>query len=159
ELEEPVLELLLGGGLDDRIAEDVAKWTHSPAARAARHDGFERAQVEDPLPLGLGQGPDHMGLGHHLREVEEGAGKGGDGDAVDLRDLAGVEVSDAVRVEAAPAPQPAGGHGHIDVAPVVGPDAPQSGRTPMTQHGLGPVRENRSTEDTTPFEAAAPDGV
>jgi hypothetical protein len=58
-----------------------------------------------------------------------------------------------------PASSPAGRHRDIDSPAIVGSNAPEPRRAPVTQYGAGPARQNSSNEDTAPIELAVTNRV
>jgi hypothetical protein len=66
-----------------------------PAGQSFEHT-LDRLEIEEPPDLGLVDGVGEAVLGEGVGEVDDGAGQGGDRDAVDERSVLGVDAPGAV---------------------------------------------------------------
>jgi hypothetical protein len=64
-----------------------------------------------------------------------------------------------MRLNPVTASEPARRHGDIDPPAIVGSNAPELCRAPMTQDSFRPAGQNCSNENTTPVEIAVTDGI
>ena len=78
------------------IASFSALWPGPCAALVRAIAAVRSPEVEQASALGLPDGLARWSLRHDAGEVDERAGHGGDGDAVDLRDVLGCEDAPAV---------------------------------------------------------------
>jgi hypothetical protein len=94
---------------------------------ASAEEGLHRADIEGISLVGpLDRAREAVG-GGHPGEVEEGAGEGGDRDAVDDGRVVGVRGRCSVKEDALPALAAAsGGNGHIDAAGLRWKEVPES---------------------------------
>jgi hypothetical protein len=73
------------------IGDRCAQRSRASMPVGSRDDGFDRAVVVELQALGLRQRPLEVMLGDLRRDVQQGAGEGGDGDAVVVGGVLGIE--------------------------------------------------------------------
>src|SRR4051812_38372732 len=118
----------------------------------------EIRQIE-PEVGSLIEGPLELTPRQDVGEVDQGAGGGCDRDAVPRCDVALRQVRPVDDESATPASLTAAGHGDIDARPALLDQAPEDGRSDVTQRSGRSTAENSSNEAAFEREGRPPDGV
>jgi hypothetical protein len=151
-----VLELASSrrGPMDQRDGEEGG----GAAASRLLHLTPQRLVCDQSLDLGLVHRPRERAARKHIGEVEKGAGRGGDRDALVASDVAGRQRSYRVDPDASPwlhSPRDR----DVDASSPSPPNAPHRRRGSMTQRRAGTDRQNGGDEAGVVRQMAVPDRV
>ncbi|HZH25329.1 MAG TPA: hypothetical protein VEY49_10515, partial [Solirubrobacteraceae bacterium] len=154
EVEECCLEVAAGG-----LCLVLGELSDVLRTRPAGAGGQQRGDVEQVVVFGGLQGARQLAAADAAGEIRQGAGGGGNRDAVLGGDVVGREVEHAVHPDAlALAASPANDR-DVDPPAGRGPEVEQRSRVSVAQHRAGPDRSHGGEPPAAVRQPAVPDGI